>query len=71
MALARSLLKMEISMKASFIMAFFMVEVNLFGLMEYSIKDNLPITELLAKVFINGPMEVFIKEKLKMASGME
>lgn len=47
-----------------------MAKVNLFGLMGFSTKANLLIIELLAKVFIDGQMEVYIKAKLKTASDM-
>lgn len=59
-------LKMVINIKVNFIMDYCTEKVNLSGVMEFNIKDNSPIIELQAMVFIDGLMAVFIKVKSKM-----
>jgi len=59
-------LKMEISIKENFIMVYYMERANLLGVMVLNMKVNLQITELQAKVFIDGLIAVFMKDKSKM-----
>lgn len=64
-------LKTVIAMKEIFIMAFSMELGNLLGPMELCMKGSLLIIELLAKEYISGLMEAFMKEKLKMGWGTD
>lgn len=63
MVLVGSPLKMEIDIKANSTMDYFMVKANLYGQMEFNIKDNLQIIESLDTVSTNGPIAVYIKAK--------
>lgn len=63
MDLVKSPLKMVINIKVNFIMVYYMVKVNLSGVMESNIKANLPIIESQVMVYIDGLMVVFIKDK--------
>ena len=61
-------LKMVILIRENFIMDYSMEMVNLHGLMESYIPENLLIIESLEKESINGPTKVFTKEKLRTDS---
>lgn len=63
MAKDRLHLKTVIAMKEIFIMVFSMELENLLGRMELCMKASLLTIELLAKEYISGPMEAFMKEK--------
>lgn len=56
-------LKTVIAMKEIFIMAFSMELGNLLGPMESCMKGSLLIIESLAREYISGLMEAFMKEK--------
>jgi hypothetical protein len=60
-------LKMVTNIKANFIMDSCMEKVHSLGAMVSNTKDSFLIIELQVMVFIDGPMEVYIKEMSRTA----
>lgn len=66
MVLEKLLSKMVINIKANFIMDFCMEKASLPGPMVFNMKDNFLTIESQDMAFIDGLMEAFMKEMLKM-----
>ncbi len=70
MGLEKLLLRMETSTKANFTTVYCTEKASSFGAMVLSTRANLLITELREMAFIDGLTEAFMKDKLRMDSGM-